>query len=116
MPLLMLPAAPPQPMEAMHEKGVSDDPRYNQMKGVGMRSGGHAGMGPPPSPMDQHSQGTCTSPRSPEVGFLLGLFLHPEESPGGAPAGGSSLLGALWALRSLTSPLEVPSGPRGGNG
>lgn len=45
-------------MESMHEKGMSDDPRYNQMKGMGMRSGAHAGMGPPPSPMDQHSQGT----------------------------------------------------------
>ncbi|KAB1259411.1 Transcription activator BRG1 [Camelus dromedarius] len=46
-----------KPMESMHEKGMSDDPRYNQMKGMGLRSGGHAGMGPPPSPMDQHSQG-----------------------------------------------------------
>lgn len=46
-----------QPMEAMHEKGVPDDPRYGQMKGMGMRPGGHSGMGPPPSPMDQHSQG-----------------------------------------------------------
>lgn len=45
-------------MESMHEKGMSEDPRYSQMKGMGMRSGGHAGMGPPPSPMDQHSQGT----------------------------------------------------------
>lgn len=42
----------------MHEKGMPDDPRYNQMKGMGMRSGAHTGMGPPPSPMDQHSQGT----------------------------------------------------------
>jgi hypothetical protein len=47
-------------MESMHEKGMSDDPRYSQMKGMGMRSGGHAGMGPPPSPMDQHSQGTVS--------------------------------------------------------
>lgn len=46
-----------QPMEAMHEKGMPDDLRYNQMKGMGMRPGGHSGMGPPPSPMDQHSQG-----------------------------------------------------------
>lgn len=44
-------------MEAMHEKVMPDDPRYNQMKGMGMRPGGHSGMGPPPSPMDQHSQG-----------------------------------------------------------
>lgn len=41
----------------MHEKGMPDDPRYSQMKGMGMRPGGHVGMGPPPSPMDQHSQG-----------------------------------------------------------
>uniref|UniRef100_A0A8C3MS65 Uncharacterized protein n=1 Tax=Geospiza parvula TaxID=87175 RepID=A0A8C3MS65_GEOPR len=41
----------------MHEKGIPEDPRYGQMKGMGMRPGGHAGMGPPPSPMDQHSQG-----------------------------------------------------------
>lgn len=43
----------------MHEKGMPDDPRY-QMKGMGMRPGGHAGMGPPPSPMDQHSQGSIS--------------------------------------------------------
>lgn len=41
----------------MHEKGMPDDPRYSQMKGMGMRQGAHSGMGPPPSPMDQHSQG-----------------------------------------------------------
>lgn len=49
-----------QPMEAMHEKGMADDPRYGQMKGMGMRPGGHSGMGPPPSPMDQHSQGNTS--------------------------------------------------------
>lgn len=43
-------------MEALHDKGMPDDPRYGPMKGMGMR-GGHSGMGPPPSPMDQHSQG-----------------------------------------------------------
>ncbi|XP_030921521.1 transcription activator BRG1, partial [Geospiza fortis] len=48
---------PLQPLDAMHEKGIPEDPRYGQMKGMGMRPGGHAGMGPPPSPMDQHSQG-----------------------------------------------------------
>lgn len=60
-------------MESMHEKGMSDDPRYNQMKGMGMRSGGHTGMGPPPSPMDQHSQGITLFPFLPHVG-------HPPES------------------------------------
>lgn len=48
-------------MEGMHEKGMPDDPRYAQMKGMGMRPGGHSGMGPPPSPMDQHSQGNMAS-------------------------------------------------------
>uniref|UniRef100_A0A8C5M0B9 SWI/SNF related BAF chromatin remodeling complex subunit ATPase 4 n=1 Tax=Leptobrachium leishanense TaxID=445787 RepID=A0A8C5M0B9_9ANUR len=46
-----------KPMESMHEKTMPEDTRYNQMKGMGMRAGGHSGMGPPPSPMDQHSQG-----------------------------------------------------------
>ena len=59
-------------MESMHEKGMPDDPRYNQMKGMGMRSGAHTGMGPPPSPMDQHSQGTvCLGP------FLLPVVHTP---------------------------------------
>lgn len=40
----------------MHEKGMGDDMHYGQMKGVGMRPL-HSGMGPPQSPMDQHSQG-----------------------------------------------------------
>lgn len=46
-------------MEGMHEKAMADDIHYGQMKGVGMRSL-HSGMGPPQSPMDQHSQGTIT--------------------------------------------------------
>lgn len=48
-----------QPIDAMHEKGMTDDSRYAQMKGIGLRSSGHSGMGPPPSPMDQHSQGNA---------------------------------------------------------
>ncbi|KAL0192939.1 hypothetical protein M9458_011235, partial [Cirrhinus mrigala] len=44
-----------KPMEGMHEKGMGDDMHYGQMKGVSMRSL-HSGMGPPQSPMDQHSQ------------------------------------------------------------
>ncbi|MGH0168795.1 UNVERIFIED_CONTAM: hypothetical protein FKN15_055359 [Acipenser sinensis] len=46
-----------KPMETMHDKVLPDDPRYSQMKVMGMRPGPHSGMGPPPSPMDQHSQG-----------------------------------------------------------
>uniref|UniRef100_A0A8C2DDR9 SWI/SNF related, matrix associated, actin dependent regulator of chromatin, subfamily a, member 4a n=1 Tax=Cyprinus carpio TaxID=7962 RepID=A0A8C2DDR9_CYPCA len=45
------------PMEGMHEKVIPEDQRYAQMKAMGMRPGGHSGMGPPPSPLDQHSQG-----------------------------------------------------------
>lgn len=56
--------APCQPLDSMHEKGMTDDPRYGQMKGMGMRPGGH-GMGPPPSPMDQHSQGWFCAHDSP---------------------------------------------------
>uniref|UniRef100_A0A674CY96 SWI/SNF related BAF chromatin remodeling complex subunit ATPase 4 n=1 Tax=Salmo trutta TaxID=8032 RepID=A0A674CY96_SALTR len=41
----------------MHEKGMSEESHFAQMKGMPMRQGGHSGMGPPPSPMDQHSQG-----------------------------------------------------------
>ncbi|XP_045577251.1 transcription activator BRG1 [Salmo salar] len=68
-----------KPMEGMHEKGMSDDPRYGPMKSMGMRpGGGHIGMGPPPSPMDQHSQGYP----SPLGGS--------EHSPSPVPANGAS--------------------------
>uniref|UniRef100_A0AAR2KYL2 SWI/SNF related, matrix associated, actin dependent regulator of chromatin, subfamily a, member 2 n=1 Tax=Pygocentrus nattereri TaxID=42514 RepID=A0AAR2KYL2_PYGNA len=53
-----------KPMEGMHEKGMGDDMHYGQMKGVGMRSL-HSGMGPPQSPMDQHSQGYLSPHPSP---------------------------------------------------
>uniref|UniRef100_A0A4W3GPF3 SWI/SNF related BAF chromatin remodeling complex subunit ATPase 4a n=1 Tax=Callorhinchus milii TaxID=7868 RepID=A0A4W3GPF3_CALMI len=78
-----------QAMESMHEKGMSDDPRYGQIKSMGMRSGAHSGMGPPPSPMEQHSQG-YPSP--------LG---GPEHAPSPVPANGPP-----------TGP-PMPSGPGG---
>ncbi|KAL7839613.1 hypothetical protein SRHO_G00262710 [Serrasalmus rhombeus] len=53
-----------KPMEGMHEKGMGDDMHYGQMKGVGMRSL-HSGMGPPQSPLDQHSQGYLSPHPSP---------------------------------------------------
>lgn len=44
-------------MEGMHEKGpMGEEMHFGQMKNVGMRTL-HSGMGPPQSPMDQHSQG-----------------------------------------------------------
>ncbi|OWK49565.1 Transcription activator BRG1 [Lonchura striata] len=74
-----------KPLEAMHEKGMSEDPRYGQMKGMGMRPGGHAGMGPPPSPMDQHSQGYP----SPLGGSEHASSPVPSNGPSGGSAGGS---------------------------
>ncbi|KAG5278840.1 hypothetical protein AALO_G00103300 [Alosa alosa] len=46
-----------KPGEGPLEKNMTEDPRFGQMKGMSMRPGAHGGMGPPPSPMDQHSQG-----------------------------------------------------------
>ncbi|KAK6311884.1 hypothetical protein J4Q44_G00175480 [Coregonus suidteri] len=77
-----------KPMEGMHEKGMPDDPRYGPMKGM-RPGGGHIGMGPPPSPMDQHSQGYP----SPLGGS--------EHSPSPVPANGPS-----------PGPM-MPSGPGG---
>uniref|UniRef100_A0A8U8BRS9 Uncharacterized protein n=1 Tax=Geospiza parvula TaxID=87175 RepID=A0A8U8BRS9_GEOPR len=69
----------------MHEKGIPEDPRYGQMKGMGMRPGGHAGMGPPPSPMDQHSQGYP----SPLGGSEHASSPVPSNGPSSSSAGGS---------------------------
>ncbi|KAL2087284.1 hypothetical protein ACEWY4_018343 [Coilia grayii] len=46
-----------KPGEGTQEKNMAEDPRFGQMKAMTMRPGGLGGMGPPPSPMDQHSQG-----------------------------------------------------------
>lgn len=43
-------------MEGMNEKTMADAMHFGHMKNVGIRSL-HSGMGPPQSPMDQHSQG-----------------------------------------------------------
>ncbi|XP_007498651.1 probable global transcription activator SNF2L2 isoform X3 [Monodelphis domestica] len=52
----------------MHDKGIVEDLHCSSMKGTGMRPP-HPGMGPPQSPMDQHSQG----------------YMSPHPSPLGAP-------------------------------
>lgn len=57
-----------QPIENMHDKGMSDEMHCATMKSSNMRPP-HAGMGPPQSPMDQHSQG----------------YMSPHPSPLGAP-------------------------------
>lgn len=41
----------------MNDKSMADAMHFGHMKNVGIRSL-HSGMGPPQSPMDQHSQGT----------------------------------------------------------
>lgn len=45
----------------MHEKSMSEESRFSQLKGLTVRQAGHSGMGPPPSPLDQHSQGKCAT-------------------------------------------------------
>lgn len=72
-----------QPLEGMNDKAMADALHFGHMKGVGMRSL-HSGMGPPQSPMDQHSQGTfqpCLNLVSPDFlkcwqrDFLFYFFL-----------------------------------------
>ncbi|KAI7813320.1 putative global transcription activator SNF2L2, partial [Triplophysa rosa] len=69
-----------KPMEGMHEKGMGEDMHYGQMKGVGMRSL-HSGMGPPQSPMDQHSQGYMSPHPSPMA--QVSEHVHSPISGGG---------------------------------
>lgn len=57
-----------KPIDGMHDKGIVEDIHCGSMKGTGMRPP-HPGMGPPQSPMDQHSQG----------------YMSPHPSPLGAP-------------------------------
>ncbi|XP_065123074.2 probable global transcription activator SNF2L2 isoform X1 [Paramisgurnus dabryanus] len=81
-----------KPMEGMHEKGMGEDIHYGQMKGVGMRSL-HSGMGPPQSPMEQHSQGYM-SPHPSPMGQV------PEHVPSPMSGGGPT-------------PPQIPQGPSG---
>ncbi|XP_041084665.1 probable global transcription activator SNF2L2 isoform X1 [Polyodon spathula] len=67
-------------MEGMHDKGMGEEMHFGQMKGMGMRSL-HAGMGPPQSPMDPHSQGYLSPHPSP-----MGVPEHvPSPMSGGGP-------------------------------
>ncbi|XP_053275912.1 probable global transcription activator SNF2L2 [Pleuronectes platessa] len=72
-----------KPMDGMNEKSMPDAMHFGHMKGVGMRSL-HSGMGPPQSPMDQHSQGYMSPHPSP-----MGVHEH-SSSPmsGGGGSGG----------------------------
>uniref|UniRef100_A0A671WMR4 SWI/SNF related BAF chromatin remodeling complex subunit ATPase 2 n=1 Tax=Sparus aurata TaxID=8175 RepID=A0A671WMR4_SPAAU len=68
-------------MEGMNDKTMADAMHFGHMKGVGMRSL-HSGMGPPQSPMDQHSQGYMSPHPSP-----MGVHEHASSpmSGGGGP-------------------------------
>lgn len=70
-----------KPVDGMHDKGIVEDIHCGTMKGTGMRPP-HPGMGPPQSPMDQHSQGYMSPHPSP-----LGAAEHISSpmSSGGGP-------------------------------
>ncbi|XP_034072512.1 probable global transcription activator SNF2L2 isoform X1 [Gymnodraco acuticeps] len=69
-------------MEGMNEKTMADAMHFGHMKGVGMRSL-HSGMGPPQSPMDQHSQGYISPHPSP-----MGVHEHASSPMSGGGGGG----------------------------
>uniref|UniRef100_A0A7N9B1J9 Transcription activator BRG1-like n=1 Tax=Mastacembelus armatus TaxID=205130 RepID=A0A7N9B1J9_9TELE len=85
-------------MEVMHDKTMSEESRFSQMKGLSMRQGGHSGMGPPPSPLDQHSQGY----HSP-----LGSSDHSSPVPSNGPPPGPLM------PSSSSSASSGPGGPGG---
>ncbi|XP_070689200.1 probable global transcription activator SNF2L2 [Pempheris klunzingeri] len=69
-------------MEGMNEKSMADAMHFGHMKGVGMRSL-HSGMGPPQSPLDQHSQGYLSPHPSP-----MGVHEHASSPMSGGGGGG----------------------------
>uniref|UniRef100_A0A4W6FH44 SWI/SNF related BAF chromatin remodeling complex subunit ATPase 2 n=1 Tax=Lates calcarifer TaxID=8187 RepID=A0A4W6FH44_LATCA len=71
-----------KPMEGMNDKTMADAIHFGHMKGVGMRSL-HSGMGPPQSPMDQHSQGYMSPHPSP-----MGVHEHASSPMSGGGGGG----------------------------
>uniref|UniRef100_A0A673BWX0 Probable global transcription activator SNF2L2 n=1 Tax=Sphaeramia orbicularis TaxID=375764 RepID=A0A673BWX0_9TELE len=71
-----------KPMEGMNDKSMADAMHFGHMKNVGMRSL-HSGMGPPQSPMDQHSQGYMSPHPSP-----MGVHEHASSPMSGGGSGG----------------------------
>ncbi|EDL41639.1 SWI/SNF related, matrix associated, actin dependent regulator of chromatin, subfamily a, member 2, isoform CRA_b [Mus musculus] len=66
-------------MDGIHDKGIVEDVHCGSMKGTSMRPP-HPGMGPPQSPMDQHSQG-------PGQELLLSGQSAPQKLSAPAPSG-----------------------------
>ncbi|XP_074525848.1 putative global transcription activator SNF2L2 [Halichoeres trimaculatus] len=71
-----------KPMEGMNDKTMADAMHFGHMKGVGMRTL-HSGMGPPQSPMDQHSQGYMSPHPSP-----MSVHEHASSPMSGGGGGG----------------------------
>ncbi|KYO20826.1 putative global transcription activator SNF2L2 [Alligator mississippiensis] len=77
-------------IDGLHDKGMVEDMHCSSMKSASMRPP-HPGMGPPQSPMDQHSQG----------------YMSPHPSPLGAPEHVSSPMSGGGP----TPPQMTPSQP-----
>ncbi|KAL4594091.1 hypothetical protein GN956_G26206, partial [Arapaima gigas] len=113
------------PMEGTHEKNTPEDLRYGQMKGIPMRSGTHSGMGPPPSPMDQHSQGYSSplggsehvSSPVPANGPPSGPLM-PSGGPSGVSIDGTNTQAVGLQTQGTAPPGAgaLPSGNPGGSG
>ncbi|XP_067084526.1 probable global transcription activator SNF2L2 isoform X3 [Osmerus mordax] len=98
-----------KPMEGMHDKTMVDEIHYGQMKGVGMRSL-HSGMGPPRSPMDQHSQGYLSPHPSP-----MAVHEHTTSpmSGGGGPTPPQMPPTQSGPLVPMDPQAAMPMGPQG---
>uniref|UniRef100_A0AAQ6A7A7 SWI/SNF related, matrix associated, actin dependent regulator of chromatin, subfamily a, member 2 n=1 Tax=Amphiprion ocellaris TaxID=80972 RepID=A0AAQ6A7A7_AMPOC len=98
-----------KPLEGMNDKSMAEAMHFGHMKGVGMRSL-HSGMGPPQSPMDQHSQGYMSPHPSP-----TGVHEHassPMSGGGGPmmpmdPQGGLSSMAQQGRGPSAFSPVQL---------
>uniref|UniRef100_A0A672J5M7 Probable global transcription activator SNF2L2 n=1 Tax=Salarias fasciatus TaxID=181472 RepID=A0A672J5M7_SALFA len=97
-----------KPLEGMNDKTMAEAMHYGHMKGVGMRSL-HSGMGPPQSPMDQHSQGYMSPHPSP-----MGVHDH-ASSPmsGGGPTPPHIPPSQSGAMMSMDPQGGIQQGPRG---
>ncbi|KAJ4944066.1 hypothetical protein JOQ06_012613 [Pogonophryne albipinna] len=107
-----------KPMESMHEKSLSEESRFSQMKGLSLRQGGHSGMGPPPSPLDQHSQGYHSplggsdhSSPVPSNGPPSGPLMPSSSSSSGCPGSASTPLDGPGVDQHTLGPSNRPGPP-----
>ncbi|XP_011614241.1 probable global transcription activator SNF2L2 [Takifugu rubripes] len=98
-------------MEGMNDKTMADAIHFGHMKNVGIRTL-HSGMGPPQSPMDQHSQGYMSPHPSP-----MGVHEHassPLSGGGGGPTPPNLPPSQSGSMITMIPP--EPSGPMGHQG